>query len=41
MIKYFYISFFLLGTILAAGQPNPQSKKITNDFFPDYKELLK
>ena len=22
------------------GQPNPQSKKITNDFFPDYKELL-
>ena len=40
MIKYFYISFFLLGTILAAGQPNPQSKKITNDFFPDYKELL-
>jgi hypothetical protein len=40
MIKYFYISFFLLVTILAAGQPNPQSKKITNDFFPDYKELL-
>ena len=40
MIKYFYISFFLLGTILATGQPNPQSKKITNDFFPDYKELL-
>ena len=40
MIKYLYISFFLLGTILAVGQPNPQSKKITNDFFPDYQELL-
>jgi len=40
MIKHLYISFFLLGTILAAGQPNPQSKKITNDFFPDYQELL-
>ena len=40
MIKYFYISFFLLGTIIAVSQPNPQSKKITNDFFPDYQELL-
>ena len=40
MIKHLYISLFLLGTILVVGQPNPQSKKITNDFFPDYKELL-
>ena len=40
MIKHLYISLFLLGTIIAAGQPNPQSKKITNDFFPDYNELL-
>jgi hypothetical protein len=40
MIKYFYISFFLVGTIIAVSQPNPQSKKITNDFFPDYQELL-
>ena len=40
MIKYLYISLFLLGTILVVGQPNPQSKKITNDFFPDYQELL-
>ena len=35
MIKHLYISLFLLGTILVVGQPNPQSKKITNDFFPD------
>ena len=32
MIKHLYISLFLLGTILVVGQPNPQSKKITNDF---------
>jgi len=40
MIKYLYISFFLLGTIIATSQPNPQSKKITNNFFPDFQELL-
>ena len=40
MIKHLYILLFLLGTILVVGQPNPQSKKITNDFFPDYNELL-
>ena len=40
MVKYLYILIFLLSTLFASSQPNPQSKKITSNFFPDYHELL-